>query len=122
MIVYNCSISYLCFATKINIVSQNICLKVFRKIGQKNKQRNKNNELGIDMRGLDPPPPSLGVEQNLKQGGGEVVICEKINEKYIREEEINIVLVIIYICLKQNYIKQYKSLQTNTLFSGYRIL
>ena len=27
-----------------------------------------------------------------------------------------------YICLKQNYIKQYKSLQTNTLFSGYRIL
>ena len=27
-----------------------------------------------------------------------------------------------YICLKQNYIKQYKSVQTNTLFSGYRIL
>ena len=25
-------------------------------------------------------------------------------------------------CLKQNCIKQYKSLQTNTLFSGYRIL
>ena len=31
-------------------------------------------------------------------------------------------IFIIYICLKQNYIKQYKSLQTNTLFSGYRIL
>ena len=31
-------------------------------------------------------------------------------------------LFIIYICLKQNYIKQYKSLQTNTLLSGYRIL
>ena len=28
-------------------------------------------------------------------------------------------IFIIYICLKQNYIKQYKSLQTNTLFSGY---
>ena len=32
------------------------------------------------------------------------------------------ILFIIYICLKQNYIKQYKSLQTNTLFSGHRIL
>ena len=33
-------------------------------------------------------------------------------------------IFIIYICLKQNYIKQYKSLQfnTNTLFSGYRNL
>ena len=31
-------------------------------------------------------------------------------------------IFIIYICLKQNYIKQYRSLQTNTLFSGYRIL
>jgi len=31
-------------------------------------------------------------------------------------------IFIIYICLKQNYIKQYKSLQINTLFSGYRIL
>ena len=31
-------------------------------------------------------------------------------------------IFIIYICLKQNYIKQYKSLQTNTLFTGYRIL
>ena len=31
-------------------------------------------------------------------------------------------IFIIYICLKQNYIKQYKSLQTNPLFSGYRIL
>ena len=31
-------------------------------------------------------------------------------------------IFIIYICLKQNYIKQYKSLQTNTLFSGYQIL
>ena len=36
--------------------------------------------------------------------------------RYIR------IIFIIYICLKQNYIKQYKSLQTNTLFSGYRIL
>ena len=32
------------------------------------------------------------------------------------------IIFIIYNCLKQNYIKQYKSLQTNTLFSGYRIL
>ena len=33
-------------------------------------------------------------------------------------------IFIIYICLKQNYIEQYKSLQfnPNTLFSGYRIL
>ncbi len=37
-------------------------------------------------------------------------------------------IFIIYICLKQNnlnnevIVKQYKSLQTNTLFSGYRIL
>ena len=31
-------------------------------------------------------------------------------------------IFIIYICLKQNYIKQYKSLQTNTLFSGYCVL
>ena len=31
-------------------------------------------------------------------------------------------IFIIYICLKQNYIKQFKSLQTNTLFSKYRIL
>ena len=31
-------------------------------------------------------------------------------------------IFIIYFCLKQNYIKQYKSLQTYTLFSGYRIL
>ena len=33
-----------------------------------------------------------------------------------------LLLFIIYICLKQNYIKQYKSFQTNTIFSGYRIL
>ena len=33
-------------------------------------------------------------------------------------------IFIMYICLKQKYIKQYKSLKfnTNTLFSGYRIL
>ena len=33
-------------------------------------------------------------------------------------------IFIIYICLKQNYIEQYKSLQfsNNTLLSGYRIL
>ena len=33
-------------------------------------------------------------------------------------------IFIIYICIKQNYIKQYKSLQfnSNILFSGYRIL
>ena len=38
------------------------------------------------------------------------------------QQILDIYLFIIYICLKQNYIKQYKSLRTNALSSGYRIL
>ena len=43
----------------------------------------------------------------------DIKLCQNYTKTYI---------FIIYICLKQNYIKQYKSLQTNTLFSGYPIL
>ena len=48
----------------------------------------------------------------------------KDREEILEDKFVSIVknIFIIYICLKQNYIKQYKSLQTNTLFSGYCIL
>ena len=62
------------------------------------------------------PLSGTGVTENVRVLDGLDVQTDKHTNK------LNFILFIIYIWLKQNYIKQYKSLQTNTLFSGYRIL